>query len=150
MPVRFDDKGQQQVEEKWNAAFTPPDKLDRQGLLDAFLISQAYQVGVDRLVLRSEKKLARGRVEMEISYERLKPDDDRFEVRVYDENGQLVRHERYNRADVERTESELAAADGKGDSDAKREARRRIERIKQLMPVVEDDKRDKEPAQKDR
>jgi len=107
-------------------------------------------VGIDRLVLRSEKKLARGRVEMEISYERLKPDEDRFEVRVFDENGQLVRHERYNRADVERTERELFVADdGKGDSEAKREARRRIEKIKELMPLVDDDKRDKEPNQKD-
>lgn len=148
MPVRFNEEGQQEVEAKWNQVFTPPDRLDRQGLLDAFLVSQAYQVGVDRLVLRSEKKFAHGRVEMEINYERLKPDEDRFEVRIFDENDGLVRQERYTRADVERTEQELFVADdGKADQNAKREAQRRIEKVKELLPKVDGDKRDKDPKQ---
>src|SRR4051812_30973625 len=94
LPIRFDDDAQQKAEVKWNEAFTPAGRLDRQSLLDAFLVTQAYQVGVDRLTLRSEKKLVHGRVEMEINFERLKPENDCFEVRVWDDFGQVVRQER--------------------------------------------------------
>src|SRR5580704_11271686 len=53
MPPRLNDNDQKEADESWNSAFTPADRLDRQTLMDAFLVSQAYQTGVDRLTMRS-------------------------------------------------------------------------------------------------
>ncbi len=108
MPPRLNDHDQQEADDSWNSAFTPADRLDRQTVLDAFLVSQAYQTGVDRLTMRSEKKLECGLLIMEIRFDRAKPDADRFEVTLFNAAGQPIRHELYSRADIERTESELS------------------------------------------
>jgi hypothetical protein len=62
---------------------------------------------VDRLTFRSEKKVAAGLVVMEIAYDRLKPGEDRFEVKVYDAAGKLLRQENYGRKEVEETYNDL-------------------------------------------
>src|SRR5262249_60292808 len=59
--------------------------------------------GVDTFSLRATKRFAGGIVVMEVAFDRAKPDDDRFEVSVYDEAGRLLRQERYGRKDVEAT-----------------------------------------------
>jgi hypothetical protein len=107
MPVRLDDEGQKSVDQSWDKALDPIDRLAHQPLLDVLLSTQAYQIGVDRLTFRSEKKVAAGKVVMEIDYDRLKPDQDRFELKVYDPAGKLLRQERYRRAEVEETYQDL-------------------------------------------
>jgi hypothetical protein len=107
MPPRLEADEQKKIDDAWNTAFNPPDKLDRQGVLDALVLSQAYQVGVDRLSFRSEKKCAAGTVVMEIQFDRAKPADDRFELRVVGPNGDVIRRLTYSRTDVEATYQEL-------------------------------------------
>jgi hypothetical protein len=107
MPVRLDEDGQKSVDQSWDRALTPVDLLDHQAMLDVFLISQAYQAGVDRLSFRSEKKVAAGTVVMQIEYDRLRPDEDRFEVRLYDPAERLLRQEVYRRKEIEDTYKNL-------------------------------------------
>jgi hypothetical protein len=155
MPPRLEDAEQKQVDESWDKALDPVDKLDRQALLDALILSQAYQAGVDKLTFRSEKKCAAGTVIMEIHFDRAKPDQDRFDLRVVAANGQIVRELSYNRKEVETTYKELH--DPKFDPDRqppqplqgdevrkREEVKKRIEAVVQLFP-----KRDgEEPAKK--
>jgi hypothetical protein len=98
MPIRLDAEGQKNTDQSWDKALSPVDLLDH---LDVFLCTQAYQAGVDKLAFRSEKKFAVGTVVMEIAYDRLKPDEDRFEVKVYDPKEKLLRHEVYRRKEIE-------------------------------------------------
>ncbi len=107
MPVRLDDEGQKNLDQSWDKALTPVGRFDHPTLLDAFLLTQAYQVGVDKLSFRSEKKVAVGTVVMEIEYDRLKPGEDRFEVKLYDLAGKLLREELYNRQEVEGANQDL-------------------------------------------
>jgi hypothetical protein len=101
MPVRMDDEGQKKVDQSWDEALTPVKRFDHPGMLDLFLVTQAYQIGVDKLTFHSEKKVALGTVVMEIEYDRLKPAEDRFDVKIIDPAGRLLRLEQYNRKEVE-------------------------------------------------
>lgn len=115
MPPRLDAQGQLIVDDAWNRAAGVLPRLDHQQLLDALMNSQAYQVGVDRLSLRSEKHCAAGLVVMEIRSDRADPSADYFAFTLYDNSGGIVRHERYSRDDVERTYEELFVELGKLD-----------------------------------
>ncbi|HKB03967.1 MAG TPA: hypothetical protein VKD90_17220 [Gemmataceae bacterium] len=154
MPPRLQDDEQKQVDESWDKALTPVDKLDRQSVLDALVLSQAYQAGVDKLLFRSEKKCAAGTVIMEIHFDRSKPDQDRFDFRVVAADGRVVRELTYNRQEVETTYKELH--DPKFDPDRqppqplqgnevqkRAEVKMRVEAVIQLFP-----KRDGEEAAK--
>ena len=103
MPPRLNPDDQKQIDQSWDKAFTPAGRFDHQGLLDVMVGTQAYQLGVDTFALRAEKKVAGGKVVMEIGFDRARPNDDRFEVTVYDTVGKLVRAERYRRGEVEAT-----------------------------------------------
>jgi hypothetical protein len=107
MAARPDEEGQKALDQSWNKALTPVGRLDRQAILDVLVGTQAYQFGVDRLTFRSEKKVAAGLVVMEIAYDRLKPGEDRFEVKVYDAAGKLLRQESFGRKEVEETYNDL-------------------------------------------
>jgi hypothetical protein len=107
MPARFDAEAQKKIDDGWDRAFERSGKLDRQELLDVMVGLQAYQLGVDTFHLKATKKFAGGTVVMEVTFDRAKPDDDRFEVSVYDAAGKLVRKERYNRKEVEETYNAL-------------------------------------------
>ncbi len=107
MPPRLEADAQKQVDDSWNKALTPPDHLDRQSVLDALILSQAFQVGVDRLTFRSEKTFSGGTVVMEVHFDRAKPNDDRFEFKILDKTGRELRHLVYNRDDVEKAYKEL-------------------------------------------
>jgi hypothetical protein len=107
MPVRLDDEGQKSLDQNWDEALTPVKRFDHPAMLDAFLLTQAYQIGVDKLSFRSEKKVALGTVVMEIEYDRLKPGEDRFEVKIYDPVGNLLREEKYDRKEVEDANHDL-------------------------------------------
>jgi hypothetical protein len=155
MPPRLEDADQKQVDESWDKALTPVDKLDRQAMLDALVLSQAYQAGVDRLTFHSEKKCAAGTVIMEIHFDRSKPDQDRFDLRVVAADGKVLRQLTYNRNEVETTYKELY--DPKFDPDRRppqplpgdeaqkrEEVKKRIEAVVQLFPKREGE----EPAKK--
>jgi hypothetical protein len=107
MVPRLDEAAQKQVDEAWERALSPVNRLDHQLLLDVFLGTGAYQRGVDKLYFRSEKRYSGGLVVMEVHFDRATPADDRFEVKVHDLNGKLVRQERYGREEVEKTYREL-------------------------------------------
>ena len=107
MPPRLQADEQKQVDESWDKAMTPVDKLDRQALLDALVLSQAYQAGVDRLTFRSEKKCAAGTAVMEIHFDRARPDEDRFDFRMVAADGRVLRQLTYNRAEVEAAYKDL-------------------------------------------
>jgi len=108
MVDRLSDDDQRAVTESWNRALEPVNKLDRQALLDVLIYAQAYQVGVDRLSLRSEKAYAGGNVVMEVHFDRAKPAEDRFEVTVRDQAGNELRRVVYTRDDVENTFKDLS------------------------------------------
>jgi hypothetical protein len=107
MPVRLGDDSQKDLDQSWDKAFTPVERFNHPTLLDAFLLTHAYQIGVDKLSFRSEKKVAVRTVVMTIEYDRLKPDEDRFEVKIYDLVGKLLREERYDRKEVEDANHDL-------------------------------------------
>lgn len=107
LPARLEAEEQKKIDEGWEKALAPVDHLDRQAMLDALIVTQAYQTGVDRLTFRSEKKFSRGLVVMEINFDRAKPDDDRFDVIVQDSNGKELRRLRYTRPEIEATGRDL-------------------------------------------
>lgn len=109
MPVRLDDADQKAIDDAWNQALTPVDRYDRQNVLDILLGSQAYEFGVDRLTFRSEKKVSIGTVIMEIEFDRLTPEQDRFVVMVVGPKGKVLRREEYHRGEVEKVDRELFA-----------------------------------------
>ena len=107
MPPRLDAEDQKKIDDAWDNALNPVNKLDRQALLDALFVTHAYQAGVDRLTFRSEKKFSGGLVVMEIHFDRAKPNDDRFDVIVQDPNGKEVRRLNYARSEIEMTARDL-------------------------------------------
>ncbi|HKA07380.1 MAG TPA: hypothetical protein VKD71_08995 [Gemmataceae bacterium] len=107
LPSQLLDDDQRRVDDCWERALTPIDRLEREPFLDALIITQGYQLGVDRLHLRSEKDFSSGVVVMEIRITRKRPVDDRFEVSVLDKNGKVLRDFMYSREEVERVQREL-------------------------------------------
>jgi hypothetical protein len=103
LPARLDDAVQKSIDDSWSQALTPVNHLDHQALLDTLLFTQAYQFGVDKVSFRSEKKVNQGTVVMEIEFDRLNPDQDRFEVTVLGPNQAKVRQEKYQRKEIEDT-----------------------------------------------
>jgi hypothetical protein len=107
LPSRPDAEQQKGIDESWDNALRPLDRFDHQGLLDLLMVSKAYELGVDKLSFRSEKKVALGTVVMEVHYDRLKPAEDRFEMQLLDGAGKVLRQERYDRDVIEKTYKEL-------------------------------------------
>ncbi len=107
MVTRLDVDSQKQIDESWEKSLTPVDKLDQQAWLDVFVGAGVYQYGVDKLYFRSEKSYSGGLVVMEIHFDRALPNDDRFEVKVIDPIGKILRSERYGREAVEKTYRDL-------------------------------------------
>jgi hypothetical protein len=102
MPPRLDAENQKAIDGAWNKALTPVGKLDRQSVLDLMVLRYAFEVGVDKLHFRSEKRFDGGTVVMTIAFDRAKPAEDTFDVVVLDKAGREVRTEHYTRADIER------------------------------------------------
>jgi hypothetical protein len=158
MPARLKAEGLKKVDESWERALAPVDRLGHQEMLDIFIATHAYQVGVDSLTLRSEKNWSRGKVVMEIHFNRDLPTDDGFEVKVYDEAGALVRQENYSREEIEQTYRELFVdvplprAEGDiGDEPpetAKKRAalKARLDAISRVFPMDQDGKEEPNPG----
>jgi hypothetical protein len=152
MVDRLSDDDQRAVTESWNKALQPVDKLDRQAFLDILVYGQAYQVGVDRLNLRSEKTFSGGVVVMEVHFDRARPAEDRFEVTIRDQAGKELRRVVYSRQEVELTfkdlyDQNLAGNPGlnqpplPADQARKREeVQRRLKAIEALFPKREEPK----------
>ena len=136
MPPKFEAGEQKQIDDAWEQALAPVAKHDRQTWLDTFVTTQAYQAGVDVLDLRSEKKWSGGKVVMEIHCERAKPDADRFEVTVLDHGGQVLRKERYGRAEVEKANRELMDGNNQPPPGSPEAAARdaRLKKVEAVLP----------------
>jgi hypothetical protein len=115
MPPRLDADQQKQFDDGWEKALTPVDNLDRQTMLDALTITQGFQVGVDRLSFRSEKKFSGGNVVMEIEFERAVPAKDRFQITILDKSGAELRKLTYGRQEVETAFNDFYAKRDNGD-----------------------------------
>lgn len=131
LPERLNDETQKKVDEGWGRAFTPPARLDHQGLLDLMVLAQPYQLGVDELAFRSVKRFAGGTAVMEARYDRAKPADDLFRVSVTGPAGNVIRDERYTRAEVEGTVAAFRA-NPPAVTPAEREAREK--RVLEVFP----------------
>jgi hypothetical protein len=90
---RLDPQEQAEVDGVWDAMLNPAAKADRQVLLDALLLQQLHQRGVDRLILRSEKLFTGGTAVLEVFFERANEAADRFELTVLDMDNKVARHE---------------------------------------------------------
>ncbi len=148
MVPRLDKEGQSTIDESWEKALKPIDRLDHQVLLDTLVGTSAYQLGVDKLYFRSEKRFSGGLVIMEVHYDRATPAEDRFEVKVEDLQGEVLRRERYSRDDVEKTYNELFTkphelAPGEKETAAQGELRARYEarwaRIGECFPKLKEE-----------
>ena len=107
MPPRLDDEDQKSINESWEKVLTPVDRYDDQSLLDIFTGTQAYEVGVDKLDFRSEKSFSGGVVVMEVHFDRLTPEKDRFDVKILNREGGVLRQASYTRKQVETTNHQL-------------------------------------------
>jgi hypothetical protein len=147
---------QKAIDQAWDNALRPVDRYGHQALLDILLGSRGFEAGVDKLTFRSEKRVAAGTVVMEVHYDRLDPEGDRFEVKVVDRAGKVLRKERYDRKEVEQAYKTLFTdyqrlrwQKGQGNlspEDARRlaevEARRKV--MEEAFPKFEDKKDKKE------
>lgn len=100
MVDRLPEEQQQVVDATWDNMFTPPERLDRILLLDVLIVNQMHQYGVDRLELRSEKRVCNGRVIMTIRFDRADPAFDEFTISYLDEQGRERRRERYSTQEI--------------------------------------------------
>lgn len=134
---------QQLVDESWQRALTADDDLGRQGWLDLMVGTLAFEHGVDRFQFKSEKQVDDRLVVMEVRFDRAKPDEDAFEVTVFDGERKILRKERYNRADVEESIAVMYDTNSSLDAQSEnwkrlvqdREARR--DRIQGIFPRPE-------------
>jgi hypothetical protein len=140
LPQRLDPESQKKVDDAWTGILTPPDKLGHQDLLDVLVGTFAYQHGVDALSFRSEKRFAGGKVVMGVSFDRTRPDDDRFEVTVYDLKGKELRRERYSRQEIEETSATLFQGGQGENAHGKVPTERRWEKIWSHFPRPEERK----------
>jgi hypothetical protein len=102
MTVQLDPQEQQRVDRMWDNMLTPPDRLDRELLLDVMMTNHLFQLGVDRLHLTAEKRFHGGLAVMEIDCDRAGPPEmDHFAITVVDRGGRMLRHEYYTRPEVE-------------------------------------------------
>jgi hypothetical protein len=144
LPPQLDADQQKEIDAAWDRALTPVNRLDRQAFLDALLLTQGYQAGVDRLTFRSEKSCTDALVVMEIHIDRQRPADDRFEVTIKDKAGQKVlQHFVYTRAEVEVSVKELRSPKYACDQAPNAapldpwEARKRVEVMNRIAAVEE-------------
>lgn len=102
LPMRLDDETQRGVNDAWQNALTPVDRLDRDLLLDVMLNYAMYWHGVDRVRATAEKDLISGRVIMEVSFDRSQPpESDTFSITVVDASDRILRVERFSRFDID-------------------------------------------------
>lgn len=107
MVNRLDTSAQKDFDDAWNKAAYPVERLNHQQWLDLIVGVQLFQIGVDRLSFHSEKQLTDGHVEMEVTFDRAHPEQDRFTVKFFNQTGKFSRQLHYNRDEVEKTYNDL-------------------------------------------
>lgn len=163
MIERLDEKEQAAVDQSWKNLLADPAGVDHTLLLDVLLASGLYQYGIDRVQFRSEKDLAEGLVQMEVSFDRSLPANDRFAVSFISADGKNRWTEQYTREEVDERTEYLAGAHECTPEEAQAEPelcrrwerdsierKKRVDRIKELLaPLIElsDKPRDGAPGQ---
>lgn len=112
MVQRLDEPTQRQFDDMWDNILYQPQRVDRQTLLDVMVVYQFFQVGIDRLVMTSEKDVLGGRVVMTVRFDRAQPLHDEFVLAYVDRHGQERRRERYTRDEVQESLNTLGALEG--------------------------------------
>jgi hypothetical protein len=96
MGQRLSPADQQQVDSIWDNMLTPAQRVDRDTLLDAIVLNQLHDVGVDEIHMCSKKKLTDERVvAMEVRFARDDPAADQFTFTLKNRWGWTLRKERY-------------------------------------------------------
>lgn len=98
--LRLPPEEQAKVDCTWDHLADPERLVERQALLDAIVLSQLHQLGIDRLELRCEKTTAHGLVVIEVHYDRLAPAVDCMVIRFFDPDGHCRRVECYPNQEV--------------------------------------------------
>lgn len=133
MPSRLSKQRQTIVDNGWNKALTPANRLSRATWLDLLVGKALFEEGVDTLYFHSEKRFSGGTVVMEVRFTRSRPDADRFIMEVRDPQGKVLRREVYSRGEVEHTVKALFQ--NEHDSAAQRlERKRRWKTIERYFP----------------
>jgi hypothetical protein len=98
---RLSPEDQAKVDQIWNNVLTPPERVDRELLLDVVEAFELHTAGIDRLKLECEKDFTGGTVHMIVNFNRRRPpEDDRFIVMIRDHQGHLLRKETYSSEEV--------------------------------------------------
>ena len=73
---------------------------------------------------------------MVVHYERARPEGDLFEVTVYDHGGQVLRREKYGRAEVEKVQKDLMDGQNQPAPNSPEAAARdaRLKKVEAVMP----------------
>lgn len=107
LPERLSPERQVDIDKGWDNALSPVDRLNRQELLDVLAGAKLFQLGVDHLYFRSEKRFSGGKVIMTVEFDRERPESDYFEISVVDFEDAVLRRESFSREDIETTYREL-------------------------------------------
>ena len=97
---RLEPEEQAQVDRMWNNMLTPPQRLVRGVLLETIATFYLFQIGEDRLTMRSEKDYAGGTAVMTVTFDRAKPAVDALVIDLLDRRGRPVRSETYTGQEV--------------------------------------------------
>lgn len=102
---RVDAKMDPQINKAWSRLLATPDRADRVLLLDAIVLGQMHEIGVDSVEFTSEKRVPGGTVQMEVHFQREHPEIDGFCFTQFDSEQNVLRRERYSLDEVhEQTE----------------------------------------------
>ncbi len=101
IPQRLTADRQQAYEHGWSHLAANERDVTREELLDAILLRQAWQQGVDVFEMRSEKKVGAMRIVIETSYHRDDPNSDAVRVAFYDGGPEPFRTEHYPSSEVD-------------------------------------------------
>lgn len=100
MVQRLGPEAQQRVENTWADVLARGDDVDATLMLDALLLTQFYQHGVDSLHMVSEKRVGNELVVMQVNFELEDPDGDEFTFSHYDPAGREVRNLRWTPGEI--------------------------------------------------
>jgi len=100
MVERLPEKEQLDVDSAWSNMLAPPERLDREVLLDVLLAYSFHHTGVDTVGFISTKRVNDGEVSMQVFFDRHHPETDSYILSFKDANGTLRRFERYTPDEV--------------------------------------------------
>ncbi len=93
MPERLSLERQTAMDDGWTHLVAHHSTASREALMDAILLHQAWQRGVDSLRLTTEKQVGDVRVRMQSRFDRDAPDADEFRVDFIAADGWVLRSE---------------------------------------------------------